>query len=75
MTPQGRGGLLKPSECRDMGEGDFVKSSLNFKLAEKLNSQFLVLYLQYMWREGVSRKVRVPSYGRWGLKLLKKAVI
>jgi len=26
----GRGGLLKPSECRHMGEGDITKSSYNF---------------------------------------------
>jgi len=49
---------------------------------KKFNSLFLLLYLRYMWGEGIGSKshieeglaenVRIPSYGVKGLKLLKK---
>jgi len=38
-------------------------------VAKKLNLQFVLLYLRYMWREVGWLKM---SYGGGGLKLLKK---
>jgi len=35
MTPQEGGGLLKPSQCRHMGEGGWLNRHITFKVAEK----------------------------------------
>jgi len=55
---------------------------ITFIMAKKANSQFLLLYLQYMWGRGLvenvtwgrglAENVRIPLYGGRGLKLLKK---
>jgi len=69
-----RGGVLKPSECRNMEGGNLAKSSYNFYCGlKKFNLQFILLYLRYMWergvgwkchmgRRGLAENVRIPSY-------------
>jgi len=68
------GGVLKPSKCRYMGRGRFdqiVIRGITFEVAKKLNLQFILLSLRYMWEglvenviwgEGFGGKVRIPSY-------------
>jgi len=70
MTLQGKGGFAQTvkRECRHIGERDLAKSSYNFLLAEKLNSQLLLLYFicgrktSYGGRELV-KNFRIPSFG------------
>jgi len=80
MTLQG-GGLLKPSDCRHMERGGWPNRHITFIVAKKLDLQFILLYLRYMWGGGgdwlktsyggLAENVRIPSYGGRGLKLLK----
>jgi len=53
-----------------MEEGIWPNRHITFIVAEKLNSQFLLLYLFAAYVEG--RGWLKKSYGRRGLKLLKK---
>jgi len=53
-----------------MEEGRFGQIVMYFY--NKLNTQFLLLYLQYMSGRELVENVRIPSYGGRGLKLLKK---
>jgi len=80
---EGEGGLLKPSECRHMGEGELAKSSYNFysgwkSLIHSFScSVYVILGLRQWvgWKchmdGGLAENVRILSYGG-GLKLLKK---
>jgi len=50
-----------------------VKSSYyNFTWLEKFNSQFFLLYLQYIRGEGSAEYVEIPLYGGEGPKIAKK---
>jgi len=49
------GGLLRPSEYRHMVGREFRQIVLiTFIVTKKANLQFILLYLRYMWEEGVS---------------------
>jgi len=61
-------GLLKPSECRHVGEGGWPNRHINFIVAKKFNLLFILLYLRYMWERDLVKNV----IWRKGLKFLKK---
>jgi len=69
LTLQGGGDLLKPSECRHMGEGDLAKSSYNFYSGWKslIHSFSCSIF-------GVCGGIELVENVIWGrgLKLLKK---
>jgi len=69
----GKGRLLKPSESRHMGEGVFGQIvTKTFTAAEKVNLQFLLLYLRYMgkvvgWKHhngGLVHWLKISEYRR-----------
>jgi len=47
----------KPSEYRHMGRRVWPNRHIAFIEAKKLNLQFILLYLRYMWGEGLVEKV------------------
>jgi len=68
----GKGGLVKPSECRHMGQEARPNRHITFIVLKNFNSQFILLYLRYMgeglvenniWGEGLAENVRIPSCG------------
>jgi len=50
-----------------MGEGVWPNRHITFIVAKKLNLQFILLYLRYMWGEGLVENVGILSYERVGL--------
>jgi len=75
MTLRGVGGLIKPSQYRHMGnEGSWTNRHKTFIVAEKVNSQFLLLYLRCMgeeelagnviWGRRLAENVRILSFER-----------
>jgi len=45
--------LLKPLEYRHMGKGGWSNRHITFIVAKKLNLEFILLHLRYMWGKGV----------------------
>jgi len=47
----------RQSEYRHMGEGGWPNRHITFLVVKKINLQFILLYLRYMWGKGLVENV------------------